>query len=229
MGARVEVEGVRKVWGTGRAEGEGPVSEALVGVSFSLEPGDFVALLGPSGCGKSTLLNLLGALDRPSSGRVLVDGTDLALLSDTGRDLYRRRTAATVFQFFNLLPTMTSLENVALPLLLDGVPPAEADARAETALAEVGLPEKSGAFPWQLSGGQMQRVAVARALVARPALLLADEPTGNLDSLSGARVLDLVSDLVAGRGVTIVLATHSTEAAARASRVLLLRDGRFEE
>ena len=229
MGARVEVEGVRKVWGTGRTEGEGAVSEALAGVSFSLEPGDFVALLGPSGCGKSTLLNLLGALDRPSSGRVLVDGTDLALLSDTGRDLYRRRTAATVFQFFNLLPTMTSLENVALPLLLDGVPPAEADARAETALAEVGLPEKSGAFPWQLSGGQMQRVAVARALVARPALLLADEPTGNLDSLSGARVLDLVSDLVAGRGVTIVLATHSTEAAARASRVLLLRDGRFEE
>ena len=126
------------------------------------------ALLGPSGCGKSTLLNLLGALDRPTSGRVLVDGHDLALLSEAERDLYRRRTAATVFQFFNLLPTMTSLENVALPLLLDGVPPAEADERAAAALGEVGLPEKSGAFPWQLSGGQMQRVAVARALVARP-------------------------------------------------------------
>lgn len=229
MGAKVEVEGVRKVWGTGRSGEEDAVTEALGGVSFSLEPGDFVALLGPSGCGKSTLLNLLGALDRPTSGRVLVDGRDLALLSETGRDLYRRRTASTVFQFFNLLPTMTSLENVALPLLLDGAPPAEADARAEAALVEVGLPEKKGAFPWQLSGGQMQRVAVARALVGRPALLLADEPTGNLDSRSGARVLDLVADLVAGRGVTIVLATHSTEAAARASRVLRLRDGRLEE
>jgi putative ABC transport system ATP-binding protein len=229
MGAKVEVEGVRKVWGTGRTDGDGAVSEALAGVSFSLAPGDFVALLGPSGCGKSTLLNLLGALDRPTAGRVLVDGRDLSLLSDTGRDLYRRRTAATVFQFFNLLPTMTALENVALPLLLDGVPLAEADARAGAALSEVGLPEKTGSFPWQLSGGQMQRVAVARALVARPSLLLADEPTGNLDSRSGARVLDLVSDLVAARGVTIVLATHSTEAAARASRVLRLRDGRLEE
>jgi putative ABC transport system ATP-binding protein len=229
VGARVEVEEVRKVWGTLRPGEEDAVSEALAGISFSLEPGAFVALLGPSGCGKSTLLNLLGALDRPTSGRVLVDGRDLAQLSEADRDLYRRRTAATVFQFFNLLPTMTSLENVALPLLLDGVPPAEADARAEAGLAEVGLPEKRHAFPWQLSGGQMQRVAVARALVARPALLLADEPTGNLDSRSGARVLDLVSDLVAGRGVTIVLATHSAEAAARASRVLHLLDGRLEE
>ncbi len=229
MGARVEVEEVRKAWGTGREGEQDAIPEALAGVSFSLDPGDFVALLGPSGCGKSTLLNLLGALDRPTSGRILVDGRDLSLLSDAGRDLYRRRTVATVFQFFNLLPTMTALENVALPLLLDGVPPTEADARAEAALGEVGLPEKEGSFPWQLSGGQMQRVAVARALVARPSLLLADEPTGNLDSRSGARALDLVSDLVARRGVTIVLATHSSEAAARASRVLRLRDGRLEE
>ncbi len=229
MGARVEVEEVRKAWGTGREGEQDAIPEVLAGVSFSLDPGDFVALLGPSGCGKSTLLNLLGALDRPTSGRILVDGRDLSLLSDAGRDLYRRRTVATVFQFFNLLPTMTALENVALPLLLDGVPPTEADARAEAALGEVGLPEKEGSFPWQLSGGQMQRVAVARALVARPSLLLADEPTGNLDSRSGARALDLVSDLVARRGVTIVLATHSSEAAARASRVLRLRDGRLEE
>ena len=157
-----------------------------------------------------------------------MDGRDLALLTEDDRDLYRRRTAATVFQFFNLLPTMTALENVALPLLLDGVPPEEADARAEALLGDVGLSGKAGSFPWQLSGGQMQRVAIARALVVGPALLLADEPTGNLDSRSGEQVLDLVSSLVAGRGVTILLATHSAEAAARAGRVLRLRDGRLE-
>lgn len=228
MGARVDVEDARKAWGAGGSGGDGTVSEALGGVSFSLAPGEFVALLGPSGCGKSTLLNLLGALDRPTSGRVLVDGRDLARLSEAERDLYRRRTAATVFQFFNLLPTMTSLENVALPLLLDGVPGDEADARAEKALSDVGLPGKAGSFPWQLSGGQMQRVAVARALVVAPSLLLADEPTGNLDSKNGAQVLDLIADLVAGRGVTILLATHSAEAAARAGRVLRLRDGLLE-
>ncbi|MBP7678204.1 MAG: ATP-binding cassette domain-containing protein, partial [Thermoanaerobaculia bacterium] len=153
---------------------------------------------------------------------------DLARLSEADRDLYRRRTAATVFQLFNLLPTMTALENVALPLLLDGVPPAEADGRAEKLLGEVGLAAKAGSFPWQLSGGQMQRVAVARALVASPALLLADEPTGSLDSRSGAQVLDLIAELASARGVTILLATHSDEAARRARRALRLRDGRLE-
>jgi putative ABC transport system ATP-binding protein len=228
MGARVEVVEVRKSWGVGGSGGDGTVAEALGGVSFALAPGEFVALLGPSGCGKSTLLNLLGALDRPTSGRVSVDGSDLARLSEDARDLYRRRTAATVFQFFNLLPTMTALENVALPLLLDGVSAAEADDRAARLLGEVGLAAKTGSFPWQLSGGQMQRVAVARALVAGPSLLLADEPTGNLDSRSGAQVLDLVSGLASARGVTILVATHSDEAARRADRVLRLRDGRLE-
>lgn len=228
MGARVEVVEVRKSWGAGGSGGDGAIAEALAGISFVLEPGELVALLGPSGCGKSTLLHLLGALDRPTSGRVAVDGRDLVRLSEGERDLYRRRTVATVFQLFNLLPTMTALENVALPLLLDGVPPAEADARAIRLLGEVGLGAKAGSFPWQLSGGQLQRVAVARALVASPALLLADEPTGSLDSRSGAQVLDLIAELASARGVTVLLATHSDEAARRARRALHLRDGRLE-
>jgi putative ABC transport system ATP-binding protein len=218
MRAHVVVESVRKSYGD---------SDALRDISFTLTHGSFVALLGPSGCGKSTLLNLLGALDVPTSGHVLVDGRDLARLAEGERDLYRRRTAATVFQFFNLLPTMTAKENVALPLLLDGVAPAEADRRALQGLAEVGLTGKAGAYPYELSGGQMQRVAVARALVNRPTLLLADEPTGNLDSKTGRQVLDLIGELVTDRGITVVMATHSSDAASSASSVLRLLDGRL--
>ncbi len=224
VGARVAAESVFKSYEPGPASA--PV-EALLDVSFSLEPGTFTALLGPSGCGKSTLLNLLGALDRPTKGRVLVDGRDLATLPEEARDAYRRRTASTIFQFFNLLPTMNALENVALPLLLDGAGPREADARAADLLSEVGLADRERAYPYELSGGQMQRVAVARALANRPALLLADEPTGNLDSKTGAQILDLVSGLVADRGITVVMATHADDAAARASRVLSLLDGRL--
>ena len=225
MGARVIAESVTKSYrGGGGAAGV----DALAGVSLTLEPGSFTALLGPSGCGKSTLLNLLGALDSPTAGRVLVNGRDLATLSEGGRDAYRRKTAATVFQFFNLLPTMTALENVALPLLLEGVSPPDADARAARGLLEVGLADRADAYPYELSGGQMQRVAVARALANEPALLLADEPTGNLDSKTGEQVLALVSGLVTERGITVVVATHSAEAAAHASQVLRLRDGRLE-
>jgi len=225
MGARVIAESVTKSYGGGR--GAAGV-DALLGVSLALEPGSFTALFGPSGCGKSTLLNLLGGLDRPTAGRVLVDGKDLATLSDDDRDAYRRKTAATVFQFFNLLPTMTALENVALPLLLEGVAPADADARAARGLFDVGLADKERAYPYELSGGQMQRVAVARALANEPVLLLADEPTGNLDSKTGGQVLALVAGLVEERGITVVMATHSAEAAAHAVRVLRLRDGRLE-
>jgi len=203
-------------------------ADALYGVSFELAPGTFVALVGPSGCGKSTLLNLLGSLDRPSSGSVLVDGRDLAAFSERERDTYRRRGVGTVFQMFNLLPTMTVLENVALPMLLDGVGPGEADARAARGLADVGLAGREGAYPYELSGGQMQRVAVARALANRPPLLLADEPTGNLDSKAGAQVLELLATVVRDTGVTAVMATHSAEAAAYATRTLRLRDGRLE-
>ena len=225
MGARVIAESVTKSYGGGR--GAAGV-DALLGVSLALEPGSFTALLGPSGCGKSTLLNLLGALDRPTAGRVLVDGKDLATLSEDDRDTYRRKTAATVFQFFNLLPTMTALENVALPLLLEGVSPTDADVRAARGLLDVGLADKEHAYPYELSGGQMQRVAVARALANEPVLLLADEPTGNLDSKTGEQVLALVAGLVKERGITVVMATHSAEAAAHASRILRLRDGRLE-
>ncbi|HEY3351108.1 MAG TPA: ABC transporter ATP-binding protein [Thermoanaerobaculia bacterium] len=224
MGARVAADSVSKSYLPG--PGAAPV-EALADVSLEIEPGTFTALLGPSGCGKSTLLNLLGGLDRPTRGRVLVGGRDLATLAEDDRDTYRRRTAATIFQFFNLLPTMNTLENVALPLLLDGAAPFAADARAAALLAEVGLAGKERAYPYELSGGQMQRVAVARALANRPALLLADEPTGNLDSKTGTQVLDLISDLVAHKGITVVMATHSAGAAARASRVFNLLDGRL--
>ncbi|MEO8587576.1 MAG: ABC transporter ATP-binding protein [Acidobacteriota bacterium] len=233
MGARVTAESVSKSYGGGgRGGGGGDESraagvDALAGVSLTLDPGSFTALLGPSGCGKSTLLNLLGALDRPTGGRILVDGRDLATLGEDERDAYRRKTAATIFQFFNLLPTMNALENVALPLLLDGAAPAEADARAASLLTEVGLHGKERAYPYELSGGQMQRVAVARALANHPTLLLADEPTGNLDSKTGTQVLDLVSGLVQERGITVVMATHSVEASARASRVVRLLDGRL--
>jgi ABC-type lipoprotein export system ATPase subunit len=227
MGAVVVADELGKSYGTGRGEPVAVESVALEGVSFTLESGSFTALLGPSGCGKSTLLNILGALDAPTSGRVTVDGADLARLSEGEKDRYRRGTVSTVFQFFNLLPTMSALENVTLPLLLAGTAPADAGERARTALSEVGLGEKGRSFPYELSGGQVQRVAVARALVTRPRLLLADEPTGNLDSKAGAQVLDLVSGLVVSRGVTVVMATHSSEAAARAGSVLRLLDGRL--
>jgi ABC-type lipoprotein export system ATPase subunit len=222
MGARVIVERVSKSY---RSESGTPETEALHDVSLDLPAGSFVALLGPSGCGKSTLLNLLGALDSPSSGRILVDGEDIVRYSESLRDEYRRRKAATIFQFFNLLSTMTVVENVSLPLLLDGVSPRAADEKASMKLQEVGLGEKLRSFPYQLSGGQMQRVAIARALVVNPSLLLADEPTGNLDSRTGRQVLDLIEHLVSRYGLTVVMATHSAEAASRSSRVVHLLDG----
>jgi putative ABC transport system ATP-binding protein len=225
MGAHVRAAGVSK-------EYAGPPGTrgvtALVDVSFELAPGSFTALVGPSGCGKSTLLNLLGALDTPTSGLLSVGGRDLATLSESERDRYRLRVAGTVFQFFNLLPTMTAKENVALPMLLAGVPEDEAESRAARALEDVELGARAEAYPYELSGGQMQRVAVARALSNSPDLLLADEPTGNLDSKTGAVVLGLLSRLVKERGVTAVMATHSAEAAAFTDRSLKLRDGRLQ-
>jgi ABC-type lipoprotein export system ATPase subunit len=197
---------------------------ALDGVTLDIPEGDFVAVVGPSGCGKSTLLHLAGGIDVATSGRVLAGGRDLTTLSDEELTLYRRRRVGTVFQFFNLIPALTVLENVALPLTLDGLDGVEPRARA--LLGRVGVAEKERAFPYELSGGQMQRVALARALAARPSLLLADEPTGNLDSHSGSAVLDLIAALHREENVSVLLATHSEDAARRARRIVRLKDGR---
>jgi putative ABC transport system ATP-binding protein len=198
---------------------------ALDGVDLDVAAGEFLAIVGPSGGGKSTLLHILGAIDVPTSGAVVVGGRDVASLSEAERVLYRRRESGIVFQFFNLLPHLTVGENVELPLLFDGVPGARE--RALALLDRVGLSRRAGAHPYELSGGEMQRVAIARALVAGARLLLADEPTGNLDSRNGQAVLELLDAVRRERGVTVILATHSEAAASRAQRVLELRDGRL--
>ncbi len=202
--------------------------EAVAGVSLSLDRGDFVALVGPSGCGKSTLLHLCGAMDRPSSGTVHLEGLDLASLGDDALTEVRRARVGFVFQFFNLLPTLTLLENVSLPGLLGGQRHAEAERAARALLDRVGLGPRRHHYPRQLSGGEMQRGALARALIHRPAILVADEPTGNLDSENGQLVLDLLVELNRETGVAILLATHAPEISAAAHRVVRMRDGRIE-
>ena len=202
---------------------------ALAGVSFAIAAGDFAALMGPSGCGKSTLLHLCGAMDRPSEGRLELNGRDLGTLGDDELTRVRREQVGFVFQFFNLLPTLTIGDNIALPCLLGGMKGAEADRRARSLADRVGISDRLGHYPQQVSGGEMQRAAIARALVHQPSLLVADEPTGNLDSDNGARVLALLAELNREMGVTILLATHAAEVAAAASRVMRMRDGKFED
>lgn len=198
---------------------------ALRDVSLAIEPFTFAAVTGPSGCGKSTLLNLLGGLDQPTSGEITVDGLPLHRAAETELTAYRRERLGIVFQFFNLLPAMTALENVELPLLLRGDTARQARARAMEMLDLVGLGHRTGAFPHQMSGGEMQRAAIARALVHRPALLLADEPTGNLDSDNAMRILDLFQKIATQRLATLIIVTHSPEAAAVASRQIPMSDG----
>jgi ABC-type lipoprotein export system ATPase subunit len=200
--------------------------EVLHGVSLRAEAGTITALLGRSGCGKTTLLNLSGAMDFPSSGEVCIDGRSTASLGEAELTALRRTSVGFVFQFFQLLPTMTVLENVELPLLLAGTP--NATATALDRLGWVGLADKASSLPYQLSGGQMQRVAVARATVHTPRLLIADEPTGNLDSASGDLVLGLIRESAARFGAAVLLATHSAEAAAIADTRVRMRDGRIE-
>jgi putative ABC transport system ATP-binding protein len=201
----------------------------LDGVDVSVLPGERVAILGPSGSGKSTLLNLVSGIDLPDEGVVRLAGTDLTALSEHDRTLFRRHRIGFVFQFYNLLPTLTVLENLLLPVELKGKVGPEDEARAAELLGRVGLEGRADAFPDRLSGGEQQRVAVARALVHEPALVLADEPTGNLDEETGARVAELLDELVRAHGRTLVVVTHSRELGARMDRVLRMSHGRLEE
>jgi putative ABC transport system ATP-binding protein len=223
MNCVLEARELAKTYGEGHAR-----VEALRGIDLSVQAGDFLAIMGPSGSGKSTLLHLLAGVEQPTSGQVLLEGRDLAKLGDDERTLIRRRRMGFVFQHFNLLPTLTAIENVTLPLLLDGVSPGDARHRGTAALALVNMEHRQTHLPSELSGGEQQRVAVARALVIEPALLLADEPTGNLDSEHGQQVVGLLRELVRQRGQTIVIVTHDPQVAAQADSIVHVRDGRLE-
>jgi putative ABC transport system ATP-binding protein len=203
----------------------GLTTDVLKGVTLRVDRGEFVAITGPSGCGKSTLLNLLGLLDSPDSGLYLLDGVDTAALDDDARSSARNRTFGFVFQQFHLLDRATAVRNVMLPLLYADHEPDDANARAERLLADVGLSHRLHYLPSELSGGEQQRVAIARALMNDPAVILADEPTGNLDAAAGAEILQIFQALVA-KGRTVVLVTHDETVAAGAHRTVLLEDGR---
>jgi putative ABC transport system ATP-binding protein len=211
---------LRKVYGSGDSR-----VEALGGVSLELAAGEFVAVVGPSGCGKSTLLHLCGGMDRATSGSVTVEGVALGDLDDDGLTRLRRDRVGFVFQFFNLLPTLTLAENITLPLLLAGVETEDARARARDVAEQVGLGHRLAHYPAQVSGGELQRAAVARAVIHRPALLIADEPTGNLDTDTGQRVLKVLQTLNQETGVAVLLATHDPLIAGASGRTLRIRDG----
>lgn len=208
--------------------GEIPV-QALDGVSLAIGEGEFVALVGPSGSGKSTLLNLLGGLDRPTAGRLWIGDLDLTAANERALTQHRRDRVGFVFQSFNLMARMTAQENVALPLLFARVNVRDRRARAAELLGQVGLSHRSRHYPSQLSGGEQQRVAIARALANHPSLLLADEPTGNLDTASGASIMALLHDLNRSAGVTLVVVTHDAHVASYADRIIHMRDGTVEE
>jgi putative ABC transport system ATP-binding protein len=216
----VELRGVTKAYREGDAE-----RVVLRGVDATIRRGELCVLIGRSGSGKSTLLNLIGGIDVPTAGEIVVDGLPLARATEARRTLFRRHHVGFVFQFFNLIPTLTVEENLRLPLELNGRPRDAARARAGALLAEVGLADRAPAFPEQLSGGEQQRVAVARALIHEPLLVLADEPTGNLDLDTGRQVLDLLDRLTRLAGRTMVMATHSPEVVGLADRIFRLQDG----
>ncbi len=202
--------------------------QVLLQANVAIAPGESVALLGRSGSGKSTLLNLISGIDQPDAGRIWMLGQELTGMSERQRTLLRRRHIGFIFQFFNLIPTLTALENVSLPLELLEIDSRRARIRALAMLAEVGLDDRADTFPDRLSGGEQQRVAIARALVHEPTIVLADEPTGNLDETTGRLVMDLLERLTRARGHSLVLVTHSQEIAARADRILHLRNGQLE-
>jgi len=201
---------------------------ALRGVSFDIKPGEFVAVTGPSGCGKSTLLNIIGLLDEPNGGRYLLNGRSILDMSDRERSDFRRDQIGFIFQSFNLLNRLPALGNVCLPMMYAGVPGAEMQSRARELLSKVGLKGKEKKTPLELSGGERQRVAIARALANSPRIILADEPTGNLDSSSSREIMDTLLRLNA-EGITVIMVTHDKELAARVHRNLKMKDGRLEE
>jgi putative ABC transport system ATP-binding protein len=217
----VHTETLTKVYGSA----DQPIY-ALNAVNLVVEEGEFLAIMGPSGSGKSTLLYLLGGLDRPTSGKVWLRDADMSGLNDDALSRLRRESLGFVFQFFNLVPVLTARENVAMPLILDGVSRAEALQRADEALARVGLSERGAHRPAELSGGQQQRAALARALIAKPAVVLADEPTGNLDSRSSDEVVEMLRQTVDQWKQTVILVTHDPRVAAHADRIVFLKDGK---
>jgi putative ABC transport system ATP-binding protein len=219
--SNIQVEKLTKTYGSGAT-----AVTALDRVNLTIREGEFVAIMGPSGCGKSTLLHLLGGLDKPSAGQVLIAGHNLGDLNDDNLTQLRRRKIGFVFQFFNLIPVLNAVENAALPITLDGAKPADAKARATTWLTKFGLADRLHNRPDQLSGGQQQRVAIARALVADPDLILADEPTGNLDTRSSDEIASLLRDVAKEYKRTVVMVTHDPRIAAYADRIIFLKDGK---
>jgi putative ABC transport system ATP-binding protein len=223
MSALIQSSGLSRNYNVGKT-----VVAALSEVNLEVGRGEFAALVGASGSGKSTLLNLIGGLDRPSAGKIQVDDLSLTEVSDDRLVRYRREQVGFIFQSFNLLPTLSALENVESPMVLAEVPRGERRDRAMKLLESVGLGARAIHRPNELSGGEKQRVAIARALANSPSLLLADEPTGNLDSKTGATILELLCGLIKAKGLTLVIVTHDTEVAARADRIIHLRDGRVQ-
>jgi putative ABC transport system ATP-binding protein len=243
--ALIQVRGIRRSFArsplggesevTPSAEGSSPAAsngsgstEVLRGISLEIQAGEFVSVMGPSGSGKSTLLQIIGGLDRPTSGDVLIEDRSLAAMDDDALSLFRRRRLGFIFQFFNLMPTLSALENVALPLLLDGKPFEAIRPEALELLGTLGVAHRANHRPHQLSGGEMQRVAICRALITRPPLILADEPTGNLDTRTGAQVLEILRQVVHGRGQTLMMVTHDPKAAQAGTRLIRIRDGGIE-
>jgi putative ABC transport system ATP-binding protein len=222
--AAARLDHVSKVYETAAAR-----ITALEEMSWEVRPGEAVALMGPSGCGKTTILNLLGGMDRPTSGEIWVNGDNVARMSERQLENYRLRNVGFVFQFLNLIPSLSAIENLELPMLIAGIPPNERRARAESLLSTVGLKEKAFKRPEELSGGEQQRVAVCLALVNDPALILADEPTGNLDSNNARVIAGMLIDLAKTRGKTVIMASHDPQVVQQFQRVYHMRDGAIEQ